>query len=158
MSKYEIITTIVSLIACLISLSNWFGQRKLQQESNDLQRATSELARKQLEMILKEENNNNKSHVILKLIRERNLFKFKIENISNVVAKDVHFDLIIDKKNNPIPINEYESKLPIKMLQSKGSITLIAALTFSTPTSYNAILKWTNPDGSITEEETFVSL
>ncbi|MFO9585053.1 hypothetical protein SDB75_09300 [Legionella pneumophila serogroup 1] len=79
MTNYEIISIFASLIACVISLNNWFGQRKLQQESNDLQRATSELAKKQLEIILKEEKNVNKSHLALSLIRDGN------ELLSNLV-------------------------------------------------------------------------
>ncbi|HAU1023885.1 TPA: hypothetical protein JL724_001153 [Legionella pneumophila] len=159
MTNYELISILASVIACVISLNNWFGQRKLQQESNDLQRATSELAKKQLEIILREEKDADKSHIALDLIRDGNTYRFRITNVSNVVAKNVNLELILNnQKDNPIPQGEYVDKLPIKMLPPGGSVTLIAALNFSTPTSYNALLRWTNPNGDIIEEETFVSL
>ncbi|HHT9909168.1 TPA: hypothetical protein ACT9LC_000312, partial [Legionella pneumophila] len=108
---------------------------------------------------LKEEKNVNKSHLALSLIRDGNTYRFKLTNVSDVVAKNVNMELILkNPKDDPIPHGEYKDKLPIKLLPPGGSITLIAALTFSTPTSYNALLKWTNPDGSSVEEETFVSL
>jgi hypothetical protein len=46
------LSVFLGCIATLVSLVVWFGQRKIQKEANDLQRATSELAKKQLEILL----------------------------------------------------------------------------------------------------------
>jgi hypothetical protein len=54
-----VLSIIVSCLAAVISLVVWSGQRKLTRESNDLQRATAELAKKQLELLLREEKGKN---------------------------------------------------------------------------------------------------
>lgn len=39
MSKYEILSIVLGCFAAFVSLIVWFGQRKMQKEANDLQRA-----------------------------------------------------------------------------------------------------------------------
>lgn len=46
MSEYEVLSVILSSLAALISLIVWNGQRKLQRESLDMQKATAGLAKK----------------------------------------------------------------------------------------------------------------
>jgi hypothetical protein len=144
----------------VVSLIVWVGQRKLQRESNDLQRATSELAKKQLEMLLREEQGKNTARLKLDLVRDgRSSFRFVITNISEVVARDVELELLLkDGEDSPIVAQEYSTKFPAKMLGPRTSISLIAALTLSSPTAFNALLRWTNADGSRTEDETYIAL
>lgn len=92
MSQYEILATVISCIAVLVSLISWNGQRtlqretnlqheKLQREANELQRATSELAKKQLELLNREERGKNTARLSLDLLREGNNFRFQLTNI-----------------------------------------------------------------------------
>jgi hypothetical protein len=147
-------------LAAVISLVVWSGQRKLTRESNDLQRATAELAKKQLELLLREEKGKNTARLLLELIREdRSSFRFYIRNVSDVEARDVELELLLpDPEHSPIVASEYAEKFPAKRMSPGSAISLIAALTLSSPTAYNALLRWTNPDGSRTEEETYVAL
>jgi hypothetical protein len=160
LNRYEVLSIIISCIAAAISLVVWSGQRKLQRESNDLQRATSELAKKQLEIVMREERAKNTARVVLELVREgRSSFRFVITNISDVVARDIELELLLQPGvDNPIIAHEYASKFPAKSLGPRASVSLIAALTLSSPTAFNAALKWTNADGTRTEEETYVAL
>ncbi|MFH7326449.1 hypothetical protein [Desulfurivibrio sp. C05AmB] len=159
MTKYEFISVILACIAVIVSLVVWFGQRKIQRESNDLQRATSELAKKQLEILLREEQGKDTARLSLGLFRDGKTYRFRITNISEVDAMDVEMDLLVEKPaDSPIIASEYAEKFPAKKIPPHSSITLIAALHFGTPTAYNALLKWTNPDGSKVQEETYVAL
>ena len=160
MTRYEVLSILVSCLAAIISLVVWSGQRKLTREANDLQRATAELAKKQLEILLREEKGRNTARLSLDLVREgKSDFRFRVANISDIDARDVELELLLqDRDNSPIIDSEYAEKFPAKHIAPGNSVSLIAALTLSSPTAYNAILKWTNPDGSRSQEETYVAL
>ncbi|TAL59352.1 MAG: hypothetical protein EPN84_11350 [Legionella sp.] len=157
MTYYEFLSIIMAAIACIISLIVWFGQRKLQKESNELQRTTSELSKKQLEILSHEQQNSQKTQLTLSLIYSNGSHRFNIENIGKVPARDVEMELM-DPSVDPMPRGEYKSKFPIPILSPGGNTTLLAALHSGTPTGFRALLKWTNPDGSRIEEETYASL
>ena len=161
MTQYEILSVLISCVAAVLSLAVWTGQRRLAREANDLQRATSELAKKQLEILLREEKGKNTARLSLTLVREggSSSFRFRITNISEVDARDVELELLLkDPSRSPIIDSDYASKFPAPRLSPGGSITLIAAMTLGSPTAYNALIKWTNPDGSRSEAETYVAL
>lgn len=148
----------ISALAIVVSLIVYFGQRRLQREANDLQRATSELAKKQLEILVREEKGKNRARLSLELVRDGRAFRFRIMNTSDVEAWDVEFEVPATASSGPIILSEYTTKFPIKKLSAGAYVTLIAAIHLGSPTAYNAILKWTNPDGSRVEEETYVAL
>lgn len=159
MTRFEVLTLIVACLAVIVSLVTLSGQRKLQKEANDLQRATSELARKQLEILRREEKGTSQARVSLSLVKDGKTFRFRITNVGNADAKGVEMRLLLkDEKDSPIIPSEYNEKFPAKKLSPGNSITLIAALHLGSPTAYNAILKWTNPDGETVEDETYVAL
>jgi hypothetical protein len=159
MTSYEILAVVVSCIAAIVSLVVWRGQRKLQKESNDLQRAVSELAKKQLEILLQEEKGKQQARLSLKLFRDGKSYRIQLTNVSEVEAQDVHMELLLDDlDDSPLVASEYDRKFPIKKLSPDSSVTLIAAPHKRSPPAYTALLKWTNPDGSVSEDETFVAL
>jgi hypothetical protein len=131
----------------------------MQREANDMQRATSELAKKQLEILLREERGKNTARLSLSLERDGRNFRFHLTNISEVDARDVELELLLTRpEDNPLVRSEYEQKFPLKRLQPCESVSLTAALHISSPTAFNALIKWTNPSGSRVEEETFAAL
>jgi hypothetical protein len=159
MNRYELLSVLISCIAAVISLVVWNGQRRLQRESIELQRATSELAKKQLELLLIQERGKNTARLSLDLVRDGKSFRFKITNISDVDATNIELKLLLKKpEDSPIIESEYREKFPAKRLGPGSSVTLIAALHIGSPSAYNAVLTWTNPDGSVSEEETYAAL
>ena len=159
MTQYEILSVVIACIAALVSLVVWVWQRKIQRESNDLQRATSELAKKQLEILLREEKGKNAARLSLDLFQDGKTYRFRVTNISEVDARDVEMELVVKKQeDSPLISSEYAEKFPAKKIPPGNSVTLIAALHLGSPTAYNALLKWTNPDGSKVQEETYVAL
>lgn len=159
MTHFEILALVIACIAALISLVTWNGQRKLQRESNDLQRATSELAKKQLEILLREDREKTQARLALDLVRDGKSFRFRISNISTIDAYDVGMELLLDnQKDNPLIKSEYDQKMPAKKLAPGSAVTLIAALHLGSPTAFNARLSWRNPDGTAMEDQTYASL
>lgn len=157
-SKYEILSVLLGCIATIVSLVVWFGQRRMQREANDLQRATSELAKKQLEILQREERGKNAARLSFDLFKDGKTYRFRITNISDVDAKNVDLRLLVKPEDSPLVKNEYEEKFPVPRLQPGNSVTLIAAIHFGSPSAYNALLSWVNPDGTSVSEETYAAL
>ncbi|MDF1688375.1 MAG: hypothetical protein P1U35_02060 [Cycloclasticus sp.] len=159
MTNNEVLTLIISCIAAFISLVVWNGQRKLHKESNDLQRATSELAKKQLEILVREDIEKTSARLRLDLVKDGKGYRFIITNIGKVDAMDVDLELLLEKpEHSPLIKSDYEAKLPAKKLSPDSSLSLIAALSFGKPTAFNAKLSWKNPDGGVQQDETYASL
>ena len=159
MTNFEILTVVIACIAALISIYTLTEQRKLQKESNELQKATSALAKKQLEIIVREDEEKSSARLKLDLNKDGNGYKFYITNIGNVDARNVELELLLDKpEQSPLMKSDYDSKFPVPKISPGSSISLLAALSMGKPTAFNAKLKWTNPDGEIVEDETFASL
>ena len=159
MTTYEIISIVIACIAALISLVVWNGQRKIQRENLELQRATSDLAKKQLEILVNEDREKSSARLKLDLVKLGNNYKFYITNIGNVDATNVNFELLLDNPaQSPLISSDVESKLPAAKLSPGSKISLIAARQGNSPVAYNALLKWTNPDGKNVEDTTYASL
>jgi hypothetical protein len=170
MSQYEILATVIACLAVLVSILAWDGQRKLQREmnelyaklqreANDLQQATAELAKRQLELLNREERGKNTARLSLDLFKDGTNYWFRLTNIGEAEARDAEIKILVERpEDNPIVESEYQSKFPAKKLMPGASITLIAAIYLSSPTAFNATLSWVNPDGSRVEEEAYVAL
>lgn len=160
MSKFEILTIVIACVSAFISLLAIAGQRKLQREANDMQRATSLLAQKQLEILEREDKVKIEARVKLDLVKEgKGSYRFKLTNISTQDARNVQLKLLLNKPtDDPIIKSEYQQKLPAKVLSPGSSVSLIAALHLGSPTAYNAVLSWINPDDSESSYETYASL
>jgi len=160
LSTYEALALIISCLSALIALLAMAGNRKLQKEANDLQRATSKLAEKQLEILDREDKSSGNARVKLDLVKEgKGQFKFYLTNIGEHDARNVDLNLILDKpSDNPIIKSEYEQKLPVPVLSPGSSVSLIAALHLGSPTAYNAVVKWVNPSGKEESYETYAAL
>jgi hypothetical protein len=158
MTQYETLSILIACLAAMVSVVVWMGQRKLQREANELQRAQAALAQKQLEILLRQEAGMNKARLSFQLEKEGRASRFVVTNVSEVAARDVEVELLIDPKHSPLVKGDYDQKFPAKRLGPGDSVSLIAALHFGTPLAYNALLKWTNPDGTHDEEEMYTAL
>lgn len=159
MSEYEALSVVLSALAALISLIVWHGQRKLQRESLDMQKATADLSKKQLEILIREDHVKSTARLKLDLLKVGNSYRFVITNISDVDATNINFELLVDNpRHNPLVSSDVQEKIPARKLSPGSELSLLAALCLGSPTAYNAKLSWTNPDGEIVVDETYVSL
>jgi hypothetical protein len=160
MTAFEIITTVLSLGAVGLSIYTLYTQRALQKENNELQRATAELSRKQLELIARDERERAKARITFQLVKvDRSTFKFVLANAGTVAARNVNVGLLLDDAaKSPLIAAEVAHKLPAPILQPGNSVTLNAALHMGSPLAYRAKLTWENADGTSADEETYVSV
>ncbi|EJL6763082.1 TPA: hypothetical protein ACMDQ3_003570 [Vibrio cholerae] len=158
LSVYECLSVIVSSLAVLISLFVWNGQRKLQKESLEMQKATAELAKKQLELLVREDEAKNTALLTAELVKEGGVHYFIIRNIGQVEATGVDFEVLVEPENNPLVMNNAKQLLPIPKLQPDSKVSLLAFLHLKSLRAYNVKISWVNPNGEKTVTETFVSL
>jgi hypothetical protein len=159
MSEYEIFSVLLSCIAVIMSLVAWNGQRKLQREANDMQRATAKLAEKQLEILLREEKGKNTARLLLSMVREGKNYRLVLKNVSEVQATDIEIEPLLQRQeDNPIIPSDYAEKFPLKKLPPGAEVGLHAVIYLSSPSAFNFRVSWKNPDGKEVSEEAFVSL
>ena len=154
MTPFESLSLVISCIAALLSFIAWNGQRALHKKSNELQEATAELARKQLELIKDSERKSQVAELGMNLSHLHGSARVEIWNIGTTDA----FDVEISLKNGEIGSSflipsKIATKLPIKRLRRNEHIGLIAAITLDTPVSQDFVLSWRNPDGSLSTDQ-----
>jgi hypothetical protein len=130
---------------------------KLQRQQLRLNELTEALSKKQLELIAKNELTHQQARVTADLIVTGNDWWFTLTNVGTGVAMDVKFELI-DCPDSPLIAGDFDSKLPIPLLQPDQTLRLIAARNFGSPTSYTAKVSWTDPDGTWREDVYHLSI
>ena len=158
MSVYEKLSLLISLLAAAISAFSYVRTRNIAAKQLELQHATAELSRKQLELIEQEEEVRSKACVDVELEKNGSDYWFVITNHGDSEARNIGFYLDGDENYNPLVPSEYEQKIPISSLKPGKSVTLIAAITFSSPKQFEAFVRWINLDGSQSKESYLISI
>jgi len=158
MKLYEIGTLLIALLATVISTVSLVRSRRTQEKQLEFEAINAALAKKQLELISREETNQEKARVVAELVKVgKTDFRFVIINQSSVMATNVDFEIDENSPDNPLLQDECQKKLPYPFLQPGQSFTLIAAPYKGSTMNYNTLLSWTNPDGSQDENRVHVS-
>lgn len=155
MTKFEILSVVLAALALFVSLNTWREQRRLQREANDLQRATDRLAKRQLDMIQEEESRRQKAQVELEMIDlGSHTYGLIFTNRGEAAALDLAVAVPGDIEE--IIEDEYRAKMP-KRLGAGQQVKVYAAPHLGTANPFTASVTWTNPDGSIGENESLVT-
>ncbi len=153
MSLVEVITSLISLLALVISLVVWNGQRKLQREANDLQRAQDELSRRQLADLEKRDQESKVAQLHLSVEPRGTSHVLSVRNFGPSAAYDVQLiPHLADGQPSPFPIGELESKFPATKLLPTTSIGVLAGFFLDSDRTLTVTLKWR--DGTGQNEET----
>ncbi len=159
MSEYEALSIVIACIAALVSLLAIRSNRELQRRSNELQLAQSKLAEKQLEILERDDANNQNARVKIDLRKSGAGYKFFLTNISEQPARNVSFKLHLQEgTSTPLIESELEEKLPIPVLEPGNSVSFFAALSSGTAFAYNVEISWVNPDHEETCIDTYVAV
>lgn len=158
MTRYEIISSLIAIIALVISTISLARTRKVHAKQLEFEAISAALAKKQLESIDKEEQAQKTAQVTAELVKVGKAnYRFVIMNQSAAVASDVTFDISSTSSDNPLVENDCRRKLPYPSLQPGQSFMLIAALHTGSAMSYSAQLNWKNPDGSLASNDVHLS-
>jgi hypothetical protein len=159
MSMFEALSLVVACLAMIVSLNVWSGQRRLQRESNELQRVTAELSKRQLELIERDETIRNTAELSVDIHRHGNGHRLVLRNIGQAEAKDVELQPLGEGiEDSLIDRDEVQAKFPVKRLRPSEEISLMAFMYLGSPLMFCIRLRWTHPDGRTQEEELAVGL
>jgi len=145
MTKYEILTLAVSLLAIIVSAVSLVRTRKIAAQQLDLEKITAELSKKQLEKIIKSDEDALKASVEVVLQSSGNNNELIICNNGRAEAKNVSIKVLGDY--DPTVKGDFDSKIPIKSLRPGKRVSLFASGEFGTPSSYDIEVTWDNPNG-----------
>ena len=164
MERSQIITAVISLVATLIALVSLHRSGKVQRQQLTLQAKQEELVGLQLQMLRKQAATSEapakeKADVRVDLEKVGRSHRFVISNWGRGAAKRVTFDLdVTDGRISPLIKADYDEKIPIPELAPGGRVSLVAATSFDSGTAFYGRWTWQDPDGSIPERASLLTL
>lgn len=148
---YQIVSLAVAFGAIMISVISLIRISRVQ-------KVTAQLEAKQLQILEREEKQKTQADIQVYLVREGGAnYSFLIKNVGSVSAKDVQFELQ-DCPDSPLVTGDYNRKLPAPILNPGGTIRLMAAIHQKSPSVYNGVVSWTNPDKERHSKEFYLTL
>lgn len=164
MTYAELITTAMALLALVISavaLRRAGRANKIAEEANELAQAPANLAKLQLEQ---EEARRNKTSLSLSLVKHQSIsgngrpqtsYRFRLINDGEAPAHDASFQILT--KDSPLMEQDYRAKLPAT-LRPHQSVEVLAAVHMGTPSKLDAVMSWTNVDGTQERHDCVVTM
>jgi hypothetical protein len=153
MTHFELLSILTACVALVISLIVWSGQRKLQREANDLQRATAELSRRQLESIEREEAAAKVANLELRLEEQGNGYVLALTNFGPEAAHDVRLISLGEGVEDSLLVqDEYEAKFPVARLLPGTRVGLTARVYLGSPSKFLFHLRWRDGTGERSED------
>ncbi|MGM0613708.1 MAG: hypothetical protein ACQESM_09390 [Bacteroidota bacterium] len=149
MSKYEIISSVISLLAVVVSFVALYRSKRNHDQVIELKKVHAKLSERQLAEFDKHDREAGKANLAVEMIKENNMHKFVITNRGKAEAKDIYFGLEEENEHNPLVGGDYEGKNPFKLLAPGDSYKHLAHIPISVRQSiYSVSLRWNNADGN----------
>ena len=106
MSNFEVISSLISILAVVLSSIALYRSRKTQTKLLEFEEIHVKLSQKQLEEYELRELKNFKTDIELKLIDG----KFVMKNIGEHSASNIYFSLTQDNQHNPLISYDFDKK------------------------------------------------
>jgi len=151
MSKFEILSLLISALAVIISTMSLMRTRKLAKEQLELERVTAELSRLQIESLAEEKSNKTKPKFNVNLTKLGKSYNFYISNTGQGSAYNVNFELI-GCEDSPLSSHDLQDKFPHPEIKPNSRVKLLAAIHMGSPRKYQVKLTWENENGDKDEE------
>ena len=140
MSKYEILSTLLSLLAIFVSTVSLARTRNLAREQLELEKVTAELSRLQIENIEQEKADKTRPKFSVTLSKLGKSYYFYITNTGQGTAYDVNFELV-NCEDSPLT-GDALKKLPHPEMRPSSRVKLVAAIHMQSPSKYQAKVTW----------------
>ena len=157
MSKFEVLSLIISILAAIISTISLVRTRELAKEQLELEKVTAELSRLQIESITEQKTEKTKPKFNVKLIKLGEIYKFFISNKGQGSAYNVNFELI-DCEDSPLFDSELTEIFPYQEMKPSSEIKLLASLHMNSPSKYQSRISWEDKSGKKHDEIFWTSL
>jgi len=155
-SKYEIISTLVSVLAIIVSTISLVRTRKLAKEQLELEKVTAELSRLQIEGIEQDKAEKTKPKFNVTLSKLGKSYYFYISNTGQGTAYNVNFELV-DCEDSPLTSDASE-KFPHPEMKSNSRVKLFAAIDMQSPLKYQAKVMWQDAEQENHDEKFWLTL
>lgn len=153
MSEFEVLSLVVACLALIVSLAVWSGQRKLQRESNDLQKVTAELSKRQLELIDQQQRAASKAELSLSLTEQNRGRKLTLRNLGPSDAYNIELESLGTGAEDTLVVKqEIDEKFPLQRLRPTEEVRLTAAVHYGSPMVFKIKLRWEDSVGHLYEE------
>lgn len=152
MTDFELLSIVTACTALVVSLVVWHGQRKLQKEANDLQRATAELSRRQLATIEKDEAAAKFANLSLALEQRGKEHVLAITNFGPAIARDVRVTPLGQGIEDSLLMqDELDAKFPMPRLLPHQRVGLMAHVYLGSPSKFLMRVEWQDETGQRSE-------
>jgi len=114
--------------------------------------------KKQLALLLENEKASARqplAHMKLDLINHGSSYRFQVANVGEGVAREVSVSFI---GYDPSVAGDYSSKFPAPSIEPGSIISFLAAIYMDSPSSFSAVVSWTNPDGTRIDNSAYVAI
>jgi hypothetical protein len=153
------IQTLISLLAVIVAFVALYRTSAVQKEQLEMQRVAAELAKKQLEMLARQDASSSTPVIRVDIVPHANAHHFLLTNIGAGRARNVRFTVEPHGRgSSPIMESDYRLKLPIPVLDPGASVGVLAAFEMGSATAFDVKLAWLDPSGEEKNDETFVTL
>lgn len=117
-----------------------------------LQRRQDELAEKQIQLADAQLSSRSKADITCQFERGGKTKRIVITNAGQATARNVVLELEVPKGRSSPLCDDFEEVFPVKSLPPGHSVSVLAALTFDTGTSFACKCGWENEDGTADEK------
>lgn len=137
----ETLNLIISMVAVAIAGASLWKSWSLQERQN-------ELAKKQLELAGDQIAARGKGDIRFFYDRSGKSERIVVQNSGQSTAYDVTLDVESPEGRASPLVNDFYDVFPVSSLPSGQSVSVLAALTFDTGTSFKCTARWKNEDGT----------
>jgi len=149
----------ISIIALIVAVVSLMRNRSFNEKYLELQRIVSDLARKQLEILNRDESQEGHTYLDMQIVPKGNAHEFLVSNVGDYPAREIEFEIKPQGSGeSPLIQSDYEEKFPVSILQPGNSVGAMAAFHMGSPRGFMATLRWKDESDSPVEIETFLAL
>lgn len=123
MTKFEIISSLVSLLAVVVSFYSLYRSKRNHDQLIEIEKVHAKLSERELAEYDKRDRDAQKAILSVRMVKEGKVHKFVITNQGEAEAKNIYFGLEQDNEHNPLVPNDFEQKSPYRILGQATATT-----------------------------------
>lgn len=149
MSRYEVLSLLIAVMAAIISLVSLRRTRKTEIRQLELQETQARLASFQHKVLTAEQEAARQADLRVELIRSGRNSQFVFSNLGPAPVMNVNFGFLnSNPRRTPLTIpDQFAQVFPIAEFLPGASHKLAAVLTLQTPSVLEGDYTWTDLDG-----------
>ena len=144
MSRYEIVSLLIAVIALVISTVSLHRTRRIAERQLKLQEEQAALSRLQHKVLSREQEENQRADLHVQLVDDGHSRRFVLSNRGHAPARNVEFGFSGSK---PVFPEQFNSLFAIKNFRPGEEFSLSALITLNTPSAVEGVFTWEDEFG-----------